>query len=194
MESKTISIIFACAISTNKGLLIYAKNPSYNLTKKNLFIMSISKHIFYITILFSSIFLLSSCDVKEVELVNIDSFNIVSIEKEDITIDVVAQIKNPNNFSFSITKVDLDIKFNNYFLGKINEIKKVSIKKNSNELQHLIFTFKLKDVMKGTIVFLPALLTNQANIEINGYVKASSFLMSKKIKVNYNKKTKISKE
>lgn len=156
--------------------------------------MSISKHLFYIITLIFSIFILSSCDVKEVELVNIDSFNIVSIEKEDITIDVIAQIKNPNNFSFSITKVDLDIKFNNFFLGKINEIKKVNIKKNSNELQHLVFKFKLKDVMKGTIVFLPALLTNQANIEITGYVKASSFLVSKKIEIEYNKKTKISKE
>ena len=156
--------------------------------------MSFSKNLLYITSLFILVFLFSSCNVKEVELVNIDSFNIVSIEKENITIDVVAQINNPNNFSFSITKVNLDITFNNFFLGKINKIKKVNIKKNSNELQHLIFTFKLKDVMKGTIVFLPALLTNQAEIGITGYVKASSFLISKKIEVDYNKKTKISKE
>ena len=143
-------------------------------------------------ILLSLLFI--SCDIKEVELVNIESFNIVSIEKEYVTVDVVSQIQNPNNFSFSITKVDLDITFNNYFLGKINEVKKVTIKKNSSDIHHLIFKFKLKDVMKASIVFLPAMLTNKANIKISGYVKASSFLISKKIEVNYNKKTKISKE
>ncbi len=154
--------------------------------------MLTKKHLYALLFLIISAFTFTSCEVEEVELGNIESFNILNIDKENITIDIAAKIKNPNNFSFTISKVDLDVTFNGFDLGKINKIEKVRIKKNSNEIQHLVFKLKLKDVMKGSMLFIPALLTNKAKIKINGYVKASKFPISRKIDIDYNSSTKIS--
>jgi LEA14-like dessication related protein len=139
-------------------------------------------------------FTLTSCEVKEVEFGNIESFNIVKIDQDYITVNIAARIKNPNSFGFTISKVDLDLSFNGFDLGKINKIKKVKVKKNSNDIKNLIFKIELKNIVKGSMLFIPALLTNKVKIKITGYVKASKFPISKKIEVNYNQNTKISKD
>ena len=78
-----------------------------------------------VIILFAfSLSLLSSCEVKEVEVGNIKSFNILNIDDEYVTVDLTAKVKNPNNFSFTISKVDLDVTFNGVELGKINKVQK----------------------------------------------------------------------
>ena len=138
------------------------------------------------------IFFLSSCQVEEVEVGNIQSFNIVNINESYVTIDLAAKVRNPNSFSFTISKVNLDVTFNDVRLGKINKVKRIKIPKNSNEVQHLVFKLKLEHIMKGSLLFIPSLLTNKAKIKITGYVKASKLLIGKKIKVDYNKTTKIS--
>ena len=138
--------------------------------------------------------ILNSCTVKEVEVGNIKSFNIIEVNKEYITVDLAAKVKNPNNFSFTISKVNLDIKFNGVNLGTINKIKSVKIPKNSNDVQHLIFNLKLKNIAKGSLLFIPSLLTSKAKIKVTGYIKAKKFIFGKKINVDYNKTTKISQK
>jgi len=137
--------------------------------------------------------ILSSCSVKEVEIGNIKSFNILKITKENITIDLAAKVKNPNNFSFTINKVNLDISFNDVHLGEINKIKTVRIPKNSDEIQHLVFKLNLKNITKNSLLFIPSLLTGKSKIKVTGYVKAKKLLFWKKIKVDYNGTSKIGK-
>jgi len=151
--------------------------------------MKFFKIIILLTLLLS---ILTSCEIKEVEVGNIKSFNILNIDEEYVTIDLTANVKNPNNFSFTISKVDLNVNFNGVELGKINKVQKIKIQKNSNDTQHLIFKLKLEHIMKGSMLFIPSLLTNRAKIKVTGYIKASKFIFGKKIKVDYNKTTKIS--
>ena len=137
--------------------------------------------------------LFSSCEVKEVEVGDIQSFSILSIDDKYVTVDLTANVKNTNNFSFTISKVDLDVTFNKVSLGKIHKIKNVRIEKNSNKLQHLIFKLDLKQIKKGSMLFHPALLTNRARIKVKGYIKVSKFPFGKKIEVDYDKSTKFIK-
>ena len=151
------------------------------------------KLFFTLTIIILSL-TLYSCQVKEVQVSDIKSFNILNIDDKYVTIDITAKVNNPNNFSFTISKVNLDVTFNNVSLGTINKVKSVRIKKESNELQHLIFKLELKQIMKGSMLFIPSLLTNRAKIKVKGYVKASKFPFGKKIDIDYNKTTPISKD
>ncbi|MBN2668369.1 MAG: LEA type 2 family protein [Bacteroidales bacterium] len=139
-------------------------------------------------------FFLYSCEVKEVEVGNLQSFNINEITKEYIEVVLAAPIKNPNNFGFTISDVDLDITFNGIALGKINKVKNVKIDANSDEVKHLVFRIQLDKLAKGGLLIVPSLLTNRAKVEVHGYVKARKFLFNKKIPVDYNKTTKISKQ
>ncbi len=150
------------------------------------------RHIKLVIFFILSSVILNSCNVKEVEVGSIKSFNILNIDEEYVTIDLTADVNNPNNFSFTISKVDLDVSFNGVKLGKINKVEKIKIPKNSSQEQHLIFKLKLEHIMKGSMLFIPALLTNKAKIKVTGYIKAAKFPFGKKIKVDYNKTTKIS--
>lgn len=156
--------------------------------------MGIRKIFSIIILCISSSIFLSSCDVKEVEVGEIQSFNILKIDKEYVTVDIAANMRNPNTFSFTISQVDLDVTFNGVYLGKINKVKDVRIPKNSDELQHLEFKLKMENIVKGSMVFLPALLSNKAKIKIKGFVKASKFPFGKKIEVDYDKTTKFTKD
>ena len=156
--------------------------------------MDVKKILSILFVALLSSFLFSSCTVKEVEVGNIESFNIVKIDKEYVTVELAANVKNPNTFSFTISKVDLDVTFNGVYLGKINKVKDVRIPKKSNEVQHLEFKLKMENVVKGSMVFIPALLSNKAKIKVKGFVKASKFPFGKKIEIDYDKTTKITKD
>ncbi len=152
------------------------------------------KTYFYIVTTFISIILLLvSCQVKEVEVGSIKSFKIVNIDKSQITIDLEVPIKNPNSFSFTINDVSLDLSFNDVPLGTIKKVEPVRIEKNSNQSQHLIFQLDVEQISKGSLLFIPSLLTNKANIKAKGYIKAAKFPFGKKIPVDYDKSTKIIK-
>ena len=152
-----------------------------------------SKYLYFGIVISLLLLLFSSCEVKEVEVGDIQSFSILSIDDKYVTVDLTANVKNTNNFSFTISKVDLDVTFNKVSLGKIHKIKNVRIEKNSNKLQHLIFKLDLKQIKKGSMLFLPALLTNRARIKVKGYIKVSKFPFGKKIEVDYDKSTKFIK-
>ena len=151
------------------------------------------KYLSIILLFVTSLFLLTSCEIKEVEVGKLESFKIVKITKEYITLDIAAPLKNDNNFSFTIQKAQLDITFNNIKLGRIDKIEKVRVKKKSNDVHHFIFRVPLKEMLGGGLLSIPALLSNKANIKVVGFVKASTWLFfSKKIDVNYSKRIKLS--
>lgn len=156
--------------------------------------MKYFRNIMLVILLTLLFFSLNSCQIKEVEVGDIKSFNIINIDKEYVTIDIAINVKNPNNFSFTLSKVDLDLTFNSVHLGKIDEVEKVTIPKNSDTVQHLVFKLKMEHILKGSLLFIPSLLTNKAKIKVKGYIKTSKFPFSKKIEVDYHKTTPISKK
>ncbi len=150
--------------------------------------------IFYLFLSIFTLTILSSCSVQDVEVGSIQSFRVLEINKEFIEVDITAPVKNPNNFSFKISDVDLNITFNDIDLGKINKIKSIHIPKKSENVQHFVFKIKLEQVTAGGLLLIPSLLSNKAKIKAKGYIKTSKFPFSKKIKVDYNKTTPIFKD
>ena len=139
-------------------------------------------------------FLITSCEVQDVKIGKLESFNIVNITKDFITIDIAVPVDNPNNFGFAIQKAKLDITMNKVALGSIDKIKKVRIAKNSNDIHHFVFRLPFNKMMNGGLLSIPALLTGRAHIKITGFVKASTWLLfTKKIEVNYDKRIRIGK-
>ena len=141
-----------------------------------------------------SIFIFSSCQVKEITIGNIEGISIVEMNKDYIDVDIMIPIKNPNNFGFKVTKADVNIEMNGVSLGKISKFKKVKIPANSNDTHKFSVRVKMKDLKQGGIAFLGSFLSNKAGLNMTGYIKARSFLVSKKIDIDYNKRVKLSKD
>ncbi len=158
---------------------------------KNSSILNFRKIGLQLSFLFLIIMLLPSCQVKDIKVGDIQSFQIEEITKDYILVNLAIPVQNDNAFSFTVSKVDLTISVNEINLGKIEEITPIRIPKKSSVVQQFVFQFKLADLDKESVLLIPALLSNEAKMGVKGYMKASKFLFSKKIDVNYHKETRI---
>lgn len=141
-----------------------------------------------------SIFIFTSCQVKDITVGNIEGISIVEMNKDYIDVDILIPIKNSNNFGFKITKADISLEMSGVSLGKITKFKKVKVAANSNETHKFSVRVKMEDIKQGGIAFLGSLLSNKAGLKMNGYIKARSFFITKKIDVDYNKSVKLFKD
>ncbi len=131
----------------------------------------------------------TSCQVKDVVVGDIKSFGIEEVSGNSITVDLSTNIDNPNSFSFKINDVNLNLTINNIYLGTVNKIKPIRVKRKSNDVHHLIVQFEVDNLLEKTAQLFPSILSGKADIQVKGYIKAAHFPLSKKIKVDYHKTT-----
>ena len=142
---------------------------------------------------FFSIIFLTSCEVKEITVGDVQGVSITTMSKDYIDVEIMIPIKNPNNFGFKLVKADIDIEMNGVNLGKISKLKKIKIPANSNEVHTFSLRVSMDDLKLGGIAFLGSLLANKAGVNMKGYIKARAFLISRKVDVDYNKNVKLFK-
>ncbi len=149
------------------------------LTKKSAFILFI-------------VIFVASCKIQEVEIGNIQKLRIGDIKKDKISLQFKIPIKNPNNFKFKLSKVDLDLSLNNSELGKIRKIRKIVVPANSNDVHDFYIEIEYKKLLSGTVALVGGLLTKKARVKLNGYVKVKAFcILSKKIEIHENNPVKL---
>jgi len=142
-----------------------------------------------------SIFIFTSCKFKEVTVGDVQNIAISEMTDEYVAVDLFIPIKNPNNFAFKISKINLDISLNGADLGKAYKMTKVKVPANSNDTHKFTIKVKLKSVTNGSMAFLGAMLSNKAKLKLKGYIKAKAFVVgSKKIDVDMNKSVKLFKD
>jgi len=139
--------------------------------------------------------LLSGCKIKEIEVGEMQGMRIGEIKKDHVSLEFMIPIKNPNNFKFKISKVDLNIALNNSELGKVKKIKKIVVKANSDDTHELYVEIEYKKLLSGTVALIGGFLRKKADIKLNGYVKVKAFcILSKKIEIHENKPVKLFKD
>ncbi len=142
-----------------------------------------------------SIFIFTSCKFKEVTVGDVQNIAISEMTDEYVAVDLFIPIKNPNNFAFKISKINLDIGLNGVDLGKAYKMSKVKVPANSNDTYKFTVKIKLKSAANSSMAFLGAMLSNKAKLKMKGYIKAKAFVVgSKKIDVDMNKSVKLFKD
>ena len=148
-----------------------------------------------VLIFIASIFIFTSCKFKEVVIGDVQNIAISEMTDEYVAVDLFMPIKNPNNFAFKISKVNLDISLNGIDLGKAYKMTKVKVPANSSDTYKFTVKIKLKNVANSSMAFLGAMLSNKAKLKLKGYVKANAFLVgSKKFDVDMDKSVKLFKD
>ncbi len=100
------------------------------------------------------------------------------------------QIKNPNNFGFSLKKPKASVELNNKPLGEVVGSKKIRVKKNSVDFHKVAF-YAQTSAWQTVLIDLPALLVGSGNIRICGSAKACVFIFCKKF--SFDQTERISK-
>ena len=137
----------------------------------------------YILLVFT-VALISSCSVNEVNVDNINNLSISEITSKHIGISMDVDIDNPNNFGFTISKVDLDFILNGKKLGKVYDLKNIHVPKKSKDTYTVVAKIKFNEGNSPGMALLGAFLNNKAVIQIKGKVYGRHFIFRKKIDVD----------
>lgn len=140
------------------------------------------------------IFVFAGCkDVKPVDIGEIQGVKLKSIGTDGVSLEIQLPIKNPNDFAFKVKKINLQAEVNGYNLGKITHINKIEVLANSNQVYSLLLDVKFKETFKETMSLIQSFGTKNANVKLVGFIKVSAFMISKKIKIDQDKKVNLSK-
>ncbi|MBC7696462.1 MAG: LEA type 2 family protein [Burkholderiales bacterium] len=147
---------------------------------------------FKIIIIIISSFLFSCKEFQEIQVTNIDGFNLTALTLENLEAQIQVKIKNPNSKGFNIYPSEFEVVFGGMRLGRAKLNRKVRIHANSEE----VYSFKLNSNL-SEINPMDALnllnMGSQANIVVKGDLKVGKFYFKKKLPVNYMDKVKFMK-
>ncbi|MFC2138629.1 hypothetical protein ACFLTE_10670 [Bacteroidota bacterium] len=133
-------------------------------------------------LLFSS--LITGC--KSFDKINVGDIQEVKVEGitgQNVFLEFKIPIENVSGLNVKINDVNLNVRVNDTYLGKVNNVEKIKIIKKSNE----VYTIKLKLKIAGLFGALNSLKVFNAEsgeLNLTGEIKAKIMGLNKKIEVN----------
>ncbi len=127
----------------------------------------------------------SSCTLQEISVGKPQDVKVDNISLNGIKISGKIPVNNPNNLGFNINKAKLDIYLNGISIGSLNKHERIHIKPNSNDAYTINYEASFKEIVKDPLALKSAILQGSPTLKLSGYVKASKFIISKKIKVEH---------
>lgn len=144
------------------------------------------KHFFYLLLVFCIGF--TSCtEFKEVTLSGVEGVKLTVFDMSTKRLEalITVRIKNPNKFSFTVYKSEMDVTASGINLGKAYIAENVKINKNSEAL----YSFKVKsDLSKISLFQLPQLMSIAASktlkINVKGNLRGGKLFVKRSFPVD----------
>mgnify|MGYP006283206285 CR=1 FL=1 len=128
---------------------------------------------------------LTSCLTKEsVDIGDIQEFQIDAVERNTVYMSISLPIENPNMYKISIEEIHLDFSLDEDHLGTLTSSKNIEIPAQSKELHQFELELELKNAFLGALSMVQQLSKKNAEINIEGWVKARALFVRKKIPVS----------
>jgi LEA14-like dessication related protein len=129
--------------------------------------------------------MLSSCkNFDNVELRGIDKVIFRGIENNTVYFSAGLMVNNPSGVSFKIKEVNLKTVANGDFLGTLHCIGDVKIDARSDSVYRVPLSLELSNIFTGAATLYKISRQKKVKMEVKGYVRVRTFLISKKIEVS----------
>ena len=166
----------------NMYLLIYT-----NIAMKT---KSLSILVFFSVIIFS----FSSCmQAEPLELRQVENVIIKSIDNDTLQMEISLLVSNPNKLRFRVNKIDLLVMAGDVELGRINDIEEFDLLPDSVQACNIPVYISLSNVEMNAKKITKALLKKGGKMRLKGYIEARSFIFSKRIDIDKEKRVNIIK-
>lgn len=128
--------------------------------------------------------LFSSCSFQDLEIRNVENFEIEKTENGKVEGVMKVRIYNPNNFAITVTNADLDVFAANVRVGDAHLSKKFKISAKSEETYDIEVDANIQNLLTGGLGSLVSVLSGKKpKVMLEGELKARSFLISKTIPI-----------
>ncbi|MBN2519833.1 MAG: hypothetical protein JXB17_04950 [Bacteroidales bacterium] len=134
--------------------------------------------------LFISVLVINACKLDEKIIIgDIQEVKIEGIAGQNVFLNFTVPVENNSGMSIKITQVDLDVKVDDVFLGKVSNLENIKIEKKSQNT----YTFKLKlkiNGIFGVINVMKVFNADKGKLMLSGEIKIKSVGMYKKIRID----------
>jgi len=106
-------------------------------------------------------------------------------------LEIDLQIKNEGNMNFKVKEVDLDINLNSFPAGKVVNVEKVMIRKNTEEVYTFPVEVEINGLSNSARILISVIGRGKLIVDIDGFIKVKSLMVSKKIPVHLKEQVNI---
>ena len=141
------------------------------------------------------LFTMTSCEVHEVSLSELQKVTINKMEKSELHLDVTAVLDNPNSFKINVAGSDLDLYLEDRFIGKAtlkNNVTLASKTEQAYELEIKAVGEKLNQEMLP--IMLTAALSGKVTVRLKGDIKGKILFFSKSVPIDITEEVRFDQQ
>lgn len=150
----------------------------------NLIFFKMKNIIVPVFIIIVSVFL-TGCEIEEIRVLPPSDLKVEELSMQKISLTIMLPIKNPNNFSFRVRASSMDVYVNDRRLGKLDNITRLRIPRNSEDTYPVNFELKTSDAIGNILPLIRDLQTGRPRLAIRGNIRFAKFPIYKTVKVNH---------
>ena len=128
---------------------------------------------------------MTSCEVEDVTLVELEKVEVERIEKQEMYLDVSAILDNPNSFSIKVKDSDFDLYLEDRYIGKANLENQFTLESGSQKSYDMEIKAVGENLNSDMLpVMLSAALTGKVNVRLQGSITGKIFLFTRSVNVD----------
>ncbi len=128
--------------------------------------------------------LLSCKDLNDIEITGVEGFKMRGMENNAVTFAADIGVRNPASVGFKVSEINLKTTIDGNFIGTLTSPDRVKIPGRSDSTYTMNFSLELANIITSASALYNLSRKNQVNVVMQGYVKARSGLITKKVDVN----------
>ena len=136
----------------------------------------------------------SSCmQSEDLKLNEVESVVIKSIDNDEMKMNISLLINNPNKLRFRVNEIDLGIFAGDVELGRVEDIEAFDLLPDSVQSYSIPVVVSFENIENNANQITKALLKKGGKMRLKGYIEARSFIFSKKIEIDKEKRINLLK-
>jgi LEA14-like dessication related protein len=133
----------------------------------------------------SFVLLLSSCTgLNNIGITGVEGFAVRGMENNAVSFAADIGVRNPASVGFKVREINLRTTIDGNFIGILTSPDRVKIPAKSDSTYTMNFSLELANLITSASALYNLSRKKQVNVVMQGYVKARSGLMTKKVDVN----------
>jgi hypothetical protein len=121
--------------------------------------------------------------VEDIAMTGVSGFEFRGMENNVILFSAVVGVSNPSNVGFRIREMNIKTIADGNFIGTLTTTDRLHIRARSDSSYRMNFTLTLANMLTGPSSLYSLSRKKQVNVELQGYIKARSWLTTKKTEI-----------
>jgi len=141
------------------------------------------RKIFSLTLL-TFILLISSCKgIEDIQFTGVNNFVLIEMQDNSVIFSADIGISNPSTLGFRVSEINLRTIIEGQYLGTLINNDVIRIPSRSDSVYNMVFSLRLVNLFTSMSMAYSLMQRDQVNVEMNGYVKSRSGLVTKKVDI-----------